>query len=112
MDPGWRFALHPNPGSGARARLAPPVVRIGDPADVKGQASAADAIGQAVSKPLEFCSSLIYSLEPFARQLLPIIWRRGVVVRELGEFLSYLFKDNPIRCAKTMNAILRSTDRW
>ena len=85
---------------------------IGEPAAVDRQAAATDAFGEPLAQPLELGDALgrcapVHSPDSRAQS-------RRVGTRSGGSFASSApisSSDSPIRCANTMKAMRRSTER-
>jgi hypothetical protein len=109
-------------GSGAERAVADPVSRprpeprrpvlgVGQLAAVERQAPAPDALRQPELDALELCDLGVDASGPAAREARPVAAGRRAVRRQLGELRADLVEGQSIRCAKTMNAIRRSTGR-
>ena len=105
-SPGGRRA-----SSAGRGRAGRAVLGVRDRAAVEREAAAADALGQADLQPLELGDPLVDARRPAARQARPVAPGRRAVGGQLGELAPISSSVSPTRCAKTMNAIRRSTGR-
>jgi hypothetical protein len=104
-----RAVAYPVAWTGAEASC--PVAGVGEPAAFDRETATADAFGEPEFETLEFVDPLIYPRHPAARQSRPVAPGRRAVRRQLASSAPISTRVSPIRCAKTMNAIRRSTAR-
>ena len=100
-----------DPVARARAGTTRAVSGVGELAAVQREAAAADALREPGAQPLELGDPLIDPGRPAARQPRPVAAVGASVRRELGELSAISPSVRPIRWAKTMKAIRRSTER-
>jgi hypothetical protein len=104
-----RAVAYPVAWTGAEASC--PIAGVGEPAAFDRETATADAFGEPGFETLEFGDPLIYPRHPAARQSRPVAPGRRAVRRQLASSAPISTRVSPIRCAKTMNAIRRSTAR-
>jgi hypothetical protein len=104
-----RAVAYPVARAGAEASC--PVAWVGELAALDRETAAADALGQPVLEALELRDALIDPGGPRARETRPISAGWRAVRRQLPSSAPITSSVSPIRWAKTMNAIRRSTGR-